>query len=144
ARFRRHLCAVPYCAERGLDSLAYVLLILALALPLIGRDHRDHRVLNFPEFVVRQSDVRQVFFSSGRRNTSSKRDWSSDVCSSDLCSSPRCPCCWLWRTRWRPNAITLSTGRRTTTRTTSSSSTTRRWNRRTGTRAPHPISSAPS
>src|SRR5438067_10915771 len=24
------------------------------------------------------------FFSSGRRHTSSKRDWSSDVCSSDL------------------------------------------------------------
>src|SRR6266704_6397676 len=26
------------------------------------------------------------FFSSRRRHTSSKRDWSSDVCSSDLCS----------------------------------------------------------
>src|SRR5699024_12212455 len=25
------------------------------------------------------------FFSSRRRHTSSKRDWSSDVCSSDLC-----------------------------------------------------------
>src|SRR5699024_11947780 len=27
------------------------------------------------------------FFSSRRRHTSSKRDWSSDVCSSDLCAS---------------------------------------------------------
>src|SRR5207249_8534111 len=31
------------------------------------------------------ASVRQIFFfSSGRRHTSSKRDWSSDVCSSDL------------------------------------------------------------
>src|SRR5699024_11313715 len=29
------------------------------------------------------------FFSSRRRHTRSKRDWSSDVCSSDLFSSPR-------------------------------------------------------
>src|SRR5699024_314540 len=28
--------------------------------------------------------LRRVFFSSGRRHTRSKRDWSSDVCSSDL------------------------------------------------------------
>src|SRR5699024_11747214 len=28
-----------------------------------------------------------VFFSSRRRHTSSKRDWSSDVCSSDLMAS---------------------------------------------------------
>src|SRR5699024_11270010 len=27
------------------------------------------------------------FFSSRRRHTRSKRDWSSDVCSSDLCST---------------------------------------------------------
>src|SRR5699024_11834707 len=27
------------------------------------------------------------FFSSRRRHTRSKRDWSSDVCSSDLCSA---------------------------------------------------------
>src|SRR5437868_13319710 len=29
---------------------------------------------------------RSFFFSSRRRHTRSKRDWSSDVCSSDLCS----------------------------------------------------------
>src|SRR5699024_11298106 len=29
------------------------------------------------------------FFSSRRRHTSSKRDWSSDVCSSDLCKGAR-------------------------------------------------------
>src|SRR5699024_11629267 len=28
------------------------------------------------------------FFSSRRRHTRSKRDWSSDVCSSDLCLAP--------------------------------------------------------
>src|SRR5699024_11994883 len=41
------------------------------------------------------------FFSSRRRHTMSKRDWSSDVCSSDLASSSRVsgvstvakPCC---------------------------------------------------
>src|SRR5699024_11815763 len=32
------------------------------------------------------------FFSSRRRHTRSKRDWSSDVCSSDLCGS----WCWSW------------------------------------------------
>src|SRR5699024_11837644 len=31
------------------------------------------------------------FFSSGRRHTRSKRDWSSDVCSSDLPQFPPCP-----------------------------------------------------
>src|SRR5699024_11287261 len=31
------------------------------------------------------------FFSSRRRHTSSKRDWSSDVCSSDLPLQPRNP-----------------------------------------------------
>src|SRR5699024_12091643 len=36
------------------------------------------------------------FFSSRRRHTRSKRDWSSDVCSSDLGpgSSPFCRCCF--------------------------------------------------
>src|SRR5438067_13919883 len=29
------------------------------------------------------------FFSSRRRHTRSKRDWSSDVCSSDLCAAAR-------------------------------------------------------
>src|SRR5699024_12172583 len=34
------------------------------------------------------------FFSSRRRHTRSKRDWSSDVCSSDLIApSKRQPCC---------------------------------------------------
>src|SRR6266513_935655 len=38
-------------------------------------------------------NVLLFFFSSKRRHTSSKRDWSSDVCSSDLaCSHQR------WRT----------------------------------------------
>src|SRR5699024_3503616 len=32
------------------------------------------------------------FFSSRRRHTRSKRDWSSDVCSSDLL---RAACCWV-------------------------------------------------
>src|SRR5699024_11818525 len=31
------------------------------------------------------------FFSSSRRHTSSKRDWSSDVCSSDLVAEPADP-----------------------------------------------------
>src|SRR5699024_11564194 len=31
---------------------------------------------------------RSLFFSSRRRHTRSKRDWSSDVCSSDLSDSP--------------------------------------------------------
>src|SRR5699024_11369808 len=31
-----------------------------------------------------QHDIRSFFFSSRRRHTRSKRDWSSDVCSSDL------------------------------------------------------------
>src|SRR5438067_12275403 len=30
---------------------------------------------------------RSFFFSSRRRHTISKRDWSSDVCSSDLCAA---------------------------------------------------------
>src|SRR5699024_11999106 len=33
------------------------------------------------------------FFSSRRRHTRSKRDWSSDVCSSDLCTTPDDHCC---------------------------------------------------
>src|SRR5438067_3540034 len=33
------------------------------------------------------------FFSSRRRHTSSKRDWSSDVCSSDLRGYLTCPDC---------------------------------------------------
>src|SRR5699024_11908588 len=32
-----------------------------------------------------------IFFSSRRRNTMSKRDWSSDVCSSDLGHGPDVP-----------------------------------------------------
>src|SRR5699024_12058193 len=32
-----------------------------------------------------------VVFSSGRRHTRSKRDWSSDVCSSDLITDPEPP-----------------------------------------------------
>src|SRR6266704_5602938 len=36
------------------------------------------------------------FFSSRRRHTSSKRDWSSDVCSSDLERSGRPPRTRLW------------------------------------------------
>src|SRR5699024_11428300 len=31
-----------------------------------------------------------LFFSSRRRHTRSKRDWSSDVCSSDLTRLPQC------------------------------------------------------
>src|SRR5437868_14471100 len=34
---------------------------------------------------------RDFFFSSRRRHTRSKRDWSSDVCSSDLFNSKICP-----------------------------------------------------
>src|SRR5699024_11837784 len=34
------------------------------------------------------ADLAPFFFSSRRRHTRSKRDWSSDVCSSDLC-------CWF-------------------------------------------------
>src|SRR5207249_5377364 len=34
-------------------------------------------------FGVRQVQLRDFFFSSRRRHTRSKRDWSSDVCSSD-------------------------------------------------------------
>src|SRR5438067_13059954 len=39
------------------------------------------------------------FFSSRRRHTRSKRDWSSDVCSSDLAAD--CTDAWLDRTRAR-------------------------------------------
>src|SRR5207249_6999885 len=35
--------------------------------------------------------VRFYFFSSSRRHTRSKRDWSSDVCSSDLIENPPLP-----------------------------------------------------
>src|SRR5207249_8611872 len=38
-------------------------------------------VVGYPRFPA-------FFFSSRRRHTSSKRDWSSDVCSSDLNGSP--------------------------------------------------------
>src|SRR5271167_4622963 len=38
------------------------------------------------------------FFSSRRRHTRSKRDWSSDVCSSDLRGTPIEHAC---RSRWR-------------------------------------------
>src|SRR5207249_5348027 len=51
-----------------------------------------------------QNDVQIFFFSSRRRHTRSKRDWSSDVCSSDLsrwrsassatCDCTRSPCTW--------------------------------------------------
>src|SRR5207249_7843330 len=34
------------------------------------------------------------FFSSRRRHTRSKRDWSSDVCSSDLSEGPNGRCTW--------------------------------------------------
>src|SRR5699024_11359861 len=37
------------------------------------------------------------FFSSRRRHTSSKRDWSSDVCSSDLCKPICCTVAQLVR-----------------------------------------------
>src|SRR5699024_11473307 len=37
-----------------------------------------------PEVTAHQISAQLVFFSSRRRHTRSKRDWSSDVCSSDL------------------------------------------------------------
>src|SRR5699024_12592109 len=37
--------------------------------------------------VTRLKETTDFFFSSRRRHTRSKRDWSSDVCSSDLCGS---------------------------------------------------------
>src|SRR5699024_12066961 len=41
------------------------------------------------------------FFSSRRRHTISKRDWSSDVCSSDLCRTcPPTPPPWGCPPRW--------------------------------------------
>src|SRR5699024_2786783 len=48
------------------------------------------------------------FFSSRRRHTRSKRDWSSDVCSSDLVSGwrrwpPICRRCWSTITPWYAN-----------------------------------------
>src|SRR5699024_11952094 len=59
-----------------------------------------------------------VFFSSRRRHTRSKRDWSSDVCSSDLTVGKRVWFVWLslpgrscnaWRsmTRWRKSSTQL-------------------------------------
>src|SRR5699024_12078573 len=41
-------------------------------------------------------DLLFFFFSSRRRHTRSKRDWSSDVCSSDLAvrAARRVKCCW--------------------------------------------------
>src|SRR5207249_6079003 len=44
------------------------------------------------------------FFSSRRRHTRSKRDWSSDVCSSDLCARSR----WRRRPEMRLVALTLA------------------------------------
>src|SRR5437868_8758502 len=43
---------------------------------------------------------RLFFFSSRRRHTRSKRDWSSDVCSSDLSWWMSPPWKRMWR-RWR-------------------------------------------
>src|SRR5207249_7861600 len=61
--------AVGGRAQRGLGS------------PLAGPVVRDELVGGF--------NVLVFFFSSRRRHTRSKRDWSSDVCSSDLTGSPK-------------------------------------------------------
>src|SRR5699024_11409056 len=46
----------------------------------------------FGEDALVNDAPRYFFFSSRRRHTRSKRDWSSDVCSSDLkASGPGCP-----------------------------------------------------
>src|SRR5699024_11967711 len=51
-----------------------------------------------------------LFFSSRRRHTRSKRDWSSDVCSSDL----KLPCCCFYTTtrsqRKAPRALRMVNG----------------------------------
>src|SRR5699024_12182364 len=63
----------------------------------------------------------RLFLSGRRRHTSSKRDWSSDVCSSDLYFhvTPTCPCSSAsWRatrnTRRRPTPRSTCSGRCTT------------------------------
>src|SRR6266513_1544358 len=47
---------------------------------------KENRVLALPRLLLRALSARPAlfFFSSRRRHTRSKRDWSSDVCSSDL------------------------------------------------------------
>src|SRR5699024_11325130 len=49
---------------------------------LAGRDSETGARYEFRAHDLRHSF--QLFFSSRRRHTRSKRDWSSDVCSSDL------------------------------------------------------------
>src|SRR5207249_8001715 len=70
------------------------------------------------------------FFSSRRRHTRSKRDWSSDVCSSDLvrvpCSTPRLPP--AKRAAWRPGKSPEPPASTPTRRTPGSSR--KAWNRR--------------
>src|SRR5699024_11383947 len=48
------------------------------------------------------------FFSSRRRHTSSKRDWSSDVCSSDLACSLDAPSCRA--DRWTGGSVERACG----------------------------------
>src|SRR5207249_8732613 len=58
-----------------------------------------------PESVCALALVLLFFFSSRRRHTISKRDWSSDVCSSDLLSSTWATCggvgCWRGSSSWK-------------------------------------------
>src|SRR5699024_6959081 len=81
----RYLCRV-----RALPSRLSVWPVGYLALRLSAA--RVHRNFRFPFAYVRPVfDIFCFFFSSRRRHTRSKRDWSSDVCSSDLdcgCGSP--------------------------------------------------------
>src|SRR5699024_11813682 len=48
------------------------------------RDCRDMMCLEFSQMCDAVIQLDSLFFSSRRRHTRSKRDWSSDVCSSDL------------------------------------------------------------
>src|SRR5699024_5887046 len=60
--------------------------------------------------------VHRFFFSSRRRHTRSKRDWSSDVCSSDLISSKEMVNRRTMAESNRRNAQTTSRARKTTER----------------------------
>src|SRR5437868_1293951 len=67
---------------------------------------------------------RSFFFSSRRRHTRSKRDWSSDVCSSDLCATASWPA-WLTsaaRPSWLKMAITSTTASYTCATSTTATS----------------------
>src|SRR5207249_6208557 len=91
---------------RGCDVLVDALFGTVLKTPLSGLFETVVAYINAADLPVVSIDLPSglsadsaeppgphvFFFSSRRRHTRSKRDWSSDVCSSDLAAS----CCGPW------------------------------------------------